>query len=268
VRRERPAPGAAPAGLGNAVEWINAGTEALAPPLQILPAVMRVRLTYAKRARARFISHLELIEIFDRACRRAHLPLAFSQGHRPAPKLRFSPGLPVGAESDCEVVDIDLTAPLPADEIGRRFGAHLPEGLTVLAAAAIALRAPSLEHDLVGFRYHVDIGELLNGDGGAWIDDRLAAFLARESFPLQKRSGRSDKTVDARPLVRRLRRVAPHTVEIDVGFSPAGSLKPTELLAALLDLDAEAARALPLTKTHAFQRPAAAPAIAAAPAPA
>jgi radical SAM-linked protein len=248
---------AAGPGLGNAEEWINAGTEALAPPVVILPAAMRVRLTYAKRARARFISHLELIEVFDRAFRRAHLPLAFSQGHRPAPKLRFSPGLPVGAESDCEVVDIDLTAVLPVDEIARRFGAHLPEGLGILAAESIALRAPSLEHDLTGFRYQVDIGDLLNGDGGAWVDDRLAAFLARDEFPLRKRTGKSEKTVDARPLVHRLTRVAPHTVEIDVGFSPAGSLKPTELLAALLDLDLETARALPLTKTHAFQRVAA-----------
>ncbi|MBX3024483.1 TIGR03960 family B12-binding radical SAM protein [bacterium] len=259
-----PAPAAAQPGLGNAEEWINAGTEALAPPIAILPPRMRIRLTYAKRARARFISHLELIEVFDRACRRAHLPLAFSQGHRPAPRLRFSPGLPVGAESDCEAVDIDLTAALPVDEIARRFGAHLPDGLTILAAEAIALRAPSLEHDLVGFRYRVDIGELFNGDGGAWIDARLSDFLARDAFPLRKRGGRTEKTVDARPLVHRLIRVAPHLVEIDVAFSPAGSLKPTELLAALLDLDVETARALPLTKTHAFRRGADAPQVAAA----
>lgn len=244
-------------GLGNAEEWLNAGTEALAPPVEIRPAAMRVRLTYAKRAKARFISHLELIEVFDRACRRARLPLAFSQGHRPAPKLRFSPGLPVGAESDCEVVDIDLTAVLPAAEIARRFAAHLPDGLRVLAAEAIALRAPSLEHDLSGFRFRVDVRELINGDGGAWIDARLADFLARSEFPLRRRTGKGEKVIDARPLVGRLARVAPHVIEVDVGFSPAGSLKPTELLAALLDLDAATARALPVIKTHAFQRPAA-----------
>lgn len=262
--------GGAPAGpgLGHAQAWLSAGAEALAPAVEVLPAAMRVRLTYAKRARARFISHLELIEVFDRACRRAHLPLAFSQGHRPAPRLRFSPGLPVGAESDCEVVDIDLTAVLPAEEIGRRFGAHLPDGLAVLHAEAIALRAPSLEHDLVGFRYRVDVGELLDGDGGAWIDARLAAFLAGDSYPLHKRSGRTEKTVDARPLVHRLVRVASHLVEIDVGFSPAGSLKPTELLAALLDLPPATARALPLTKTRAFQRAAGTPPPALASAPA
>ncbi len=239
-------------GLGNAEEWLSAGAERLAPAIAGATAVMRVRLTYAKTGRARFISHLELIEVFDRACRRAQLPLAFSQGHRPAPKLRFSPGLPVGAESECEIVDIDLTAALPVEEVGRRFGAHLPEGLRILAAASIGVRAPSPEHDLRGFRYRLDIGDLLDGDGGAWIDARLADFLTRDSFPLQKHTGNGTKTVDVRRLVRRLERVEADCVEIDVSFSPAGSVKPTDLLGAVLGLETARARALPLRKTQAF----------------
>jgi radical SAM family uncharacterized protein/radical SAM-linked protein len=251
TRDATPAPGR---GLGNAEEWINAGTEALAPPLAILPAAMRVRLTYAKRAKARFISHLELIEVIDRACRRAHLPLAFSQGHRPAPKLRFSPGLPVGAESDCEVLDIDLTTALPAVEIAARFGAFLPEGLTVTGAAAIDLRAPSPEHGLAGFRYRVDVREVLEAQGAAWINARLAAFAAAETYPLLKRTGHGEKTIDARALVRRLARHEA-TLELEVAFTAAGSLKPTELIGALFELAPAAARALPLYKTHAFYHP-------------
>ncbi|MDX2171037.1 MAG: TIGR03936 family radical SAM-associated protein, partial [Deltaproteobacteria bacterium] len=261
--------GAAPGrGLGNAEEWINAGTEALAPPLAILPAAMRVRLTYAKRGRARFISHLEMIEVIDRACRRAHLPLAFSQGHRPAPKLRFSPGLPVGAESDCELLDIDLTAVVPAIEVAARFGAFLPEGLSVLDARAIDLRAPSPEHGLAGFGYRVDLRDVLAARGADWIDARLAAFEAAASFPLLKRTGHGEKTIDARARVRRLARQGT-TLEIEVAFTAAGSLKPTELLGALFELTADAARALPLYKTQAFYQasPAAAAPVAVAAAP-
>ncbi|MFN8643063.1 MAG: hypothetical protein U0802_15945 [Candidatus Binatia bacterium] len=155
---------------------------------------------------------------------------------------------------------------LPTEAIARRFGAHLPAA----CASSTPRRwpAPSLEHDLVGFRYRVAVGDLLGADGGTWIDERLAAFLAGDTYPLRKRSGRVEKTVDARPLVHRLVRIAPHTVEIDVGFSPAGSLKPTELLASLLDLSPDTARALPLTKTHAFQRTPDAPRAALASAPA
>lgn len=243
---------AAGRGLGNAEEWLSAGSEALGPRVATAPAAARVRLTYAKRDRARFISHLELIEVFDRAGRRAGLPLAFSHGHRPAPRLRFSPGLPVGAESDCEVLDIDLTEALSLAEVVRRVGEHLPSGLTILAAEALSLRAPSPEHGLAGFRYRIDVAELCNREGGAWIDARLAVFERATSFPMRKRSGANEKQIDARPLVARIARVAPHTVELDVRFTSAGSVKPTDLLGALLDLAPEVARALPLHKTHAF----------------
>jgi radical SAM-linked protein len=214
-----------------------------------------MRLTYAKRGRARFISHLELIEVFDRACRRGRLPLAFSQGHRPAPRLRFSPGLPVGAESDCEVIDIDLSETLAPATVGERFGAHLPEGLHILAVEELTLRTPSPEHDLIGYRYRIDVSDLgLGSDRAAWIDERLRAFCASDAYPMRKRTGqgKADKTIDARPLVARLERIAATIIELDVRFSHAGSVKPTDLLAAILDLEPDAARALPLHKTHAF----------------
>ena len=242
------------AGLGNAEEWLSAGSEALAPPVATGAAAMRVRLTYAKRGRSRFISHLELIEVIDRACRRARLPLAFSQGHRPAPRLRFSPGLALGAESDCEVLDIDLTEALPADEVGHRFGAHLPEGLRVLTAEAVSLRAPSPEAHLEGYRYLIDVGDVIGDGDGAWLDERLATFEQRAAFPMRRRSGKGEKEIDARPLVARIARSAPATVELDVRFTATGSVKPSDLLAAILDLDMVAARSLPLHKTHAFYR--------------
>jgi radical SAM-linked protein len=246
--------------LGNAEEWLSAGSEALAARVATPPACARVRLTYAKRGRARFISHLELIDVFDRACRRAGLPLAFSQGHRPAPRLRFSPGLPVGAESDCEMLDIDLSEALPPAEVGARFGAHLPDGLRIIGAEELSLRAPSPEHDLIGFRYRVDVGELCNGDAGAWIDARFADFNGRSEFPMRKRTGNGEKVIDARLYVDRLERVTPAIVELDVRFTASGSVKPTDLLAAVLGLDPQAARSLPLHKTHTFYRSAATPA--------
>jgi radical SAM family uncharacterized protein/radical SAM-linked protein len=245
-------------GLGNAEEWLSAGTEALVPAVAIADPQLRVRLTYAKRGRARFISHLELIEILDRACRRAELPLAFSRGHRPAPRLRFSPGLPVGAESDCEVVDIDLCETLPVSDVARRLGAHLPDGLQVLAAEALPLNAPSPEHGLLGYRYRVDIAEAPATDDA--IDARLRAFVETPSFRMRKRNGHGEKEIDARPLVTRLVRIAPRVIEADIRFTAAGSVKPTELIAAILSVDPHETRSWPLHKTHAFYAAAESPA--------
>jgi radical SAM-linked protein len=200
--------------------------------------------------RARFISHLELIEVFARALRRADLPVAFSGGHHPQPRLRFSPGLPVGAESECEVIDVDLSDAMPAEEFGRRFGGALPEGLEVIEARLVSLREPSPDIGLSGFRYRVSIAGLDNQ--GTWIDDRLAAFAAALTFPVRKRTPKGEKEVDARALVTRLERIDRDHVELDVRFTPAGSIKPSDVLASVLAVDGGAARALPLVKTHAF----------------
>ncbi len=165
---------------------MSAASEGLVPPVALEdPAAprLRVRVTYRKLDRARFISHLELIQVFARAASRAGLPLAFSRGFHPQPRMRFSPGLPLGAESECEVLDIDLTADLDAAEVGRAFGAQLPEGFSVVEARAIALRAPSPEHGLNGFRYDIAIDGLFNGDGGAGSTSDSTSFAAPPASP-------------------------------------------------------------------------------------
>ena len=243
-------------GLGNAEEWVSAAAEGLAPVQHAVPAAsrVRVRLTYRKVDRARFISHLELIGVFASACRRARLPLAFSQGHRPQPRFRFSPGLPLGAESNCEVLDIDLTQQIAAADVGKVLGAQLPAGLIITDAKHIALSTPSPDAGLTGFRYRVGVDSLYNGDGGAWIDDRLETFVQSKSFPMQKRTKNGGKEVDARSFVMRLERTDTSHLELDIRFGPAGSLKPSDLVAAILGLERETVASLPLRKTHAFYR--------------
>ena len=213
---------------------------------------MRVRLTYWKRGRGRFISHLELIDVFTRALRRARLPVAFSGGHHPQPRLRFSPGLPVGAESDCEIIDIDFTEPLEATEVARRLADQFPEGLGVVSARDVSLREASPDRHLNAFRFRVDVESLFDGDNGSWIDERLATFLDSPTFPVLKQRPKGDKRVDARQLVTRLERVDAAHIELDVRFTAEGSIKPSDFLAAILGVDGALTRSLPMRKTNAF----------------
>jgi radical SAM-linked protein len=247
------APSDATAGLGNAEEWLAAAGEGLAaPPSAPAPALQRIRCTYSKTGAARFISHLELIDVFTRALRRATLPVAYSAGHHPQPRLRFSPGLPVGAESDCEVVDVDFTHTLPVEDFRQRFAGQLPEGLTILDVREVSLREPSPDQGLRGFRYLIDVDSLVDGDDGADLDRRLAEFAGAATFPVRKRRPRGDKEVDACRFVTRAQRIDRCTVELDVRFTNEGSLKPSEFLAAVFDLDETTARALPLRKTTSY----------------
>jgi radical SAM family uncharacterized protein/radical SAM-linked protein len=245
------------AGLGNAEEWLAASSEALAAPLAAQAPLCRIRLSYEKLGRARYISHLEIIDVFVAALRRARLPLAFSAGFRPQPRLRFSPGLPVGAESLCEVIDVDLAEDIAAAAVRDALAAQLPEGMHLTAAESVSLRAASPDRALTGFRYRVDI-RAVAAARGAWIDERLAAFRDAAHFAVVKRTGKGDREIDARALVDRLERVDPHHVEIDVAFSERGSVKPSDVLGTLFELAPNAARALPMRKTHAFYREASA----------
>src|SRR3954464_10112422 len=97
-----------------------------------------VRLRFAKRGKVRFISHRDVARAFERAFRIEELPLAFTQGFAPRPKVSFGLALSVGHESVAEYLDLELRAQVPADELPDRLTAALPEGIDVTGAVALA----------------------------------------------------------------------------------------------------------------------------------
>src|SRR5262249_10404404 len=95
------------------------------------PAIQRVRIRYSRLGEARFLGAKEMATLFARASRRAKLPVAYSQGFHPLPRISFGPALPLGIESEEELLDIELTESMPAAEIGRRLGEELSQGFSV-----------------------------------------------------------------------------------------------------------------------------------------
>lgn len=238
------------AGLGNAEEWLSAGGEALAPVLETSAGRgrTRTRLTYTKLGRARFIGSLELTTLFYRAARRAGLPLAFSQGHHPLPRFAFGPALPVGVESECEMVDIDLLEAWSAADVRAALSGELPEGMTILAAATVSTHAPSIASSIAASRYEIDVNGLRNGNGAGAIRARIAAFNQAADFPVTKFVKGTERTINARPFVSDLDLNDAGIVDATILTGTTGSLKPTVLLTALLGLDAAAASTLRVRK--------------------
>ncbi|MDR3069398.1 MAG: TIGR03936 family radical SAM-associated protein [Propionibacteriaceae bacterium] len=104
------------------------------PPVQQPPPVQRVRLRYAKRGRARFASHRDFSRAFERALRRAKVPMAFSSGFSPHPRISYLNAAPTGAASEAEYVEIALAQRIDPESLMQGLKRALPDGFALLAA--------------------------------------------------------------------------------------------------------------------------------------
>ncbi len=210
------------------------------PPEPTVRTVVRVR--YGKLGRLTALSHLETMHTLIRAVRRARLPVAYSQGYHPKPRLSFGPALPVGVESVCEYVDLELMGQLEAEPVGRALAEQLPEGLTLLEARAVDPRSPSLNESVRAVHYEVEFPEGWSEDA---LRQRISDFQAAEqavvlrSAPPKTRSGKrnprnatpKERHIDLKELVTHLALEGPRRVAFSVRADPSGSAKPAEVLA-------------------------------------
>jgi radical SAM family uncharacterized protein/radical SAM-linked protein len=122
-----------------------------------------VRISFEKIGPARFLSHLEMGTVLARAFRMARVPLVFSEGHHPHPKLAFGPPLPVGIDGPAELIDAELLEPW-SKGLAERLNSVLPEGLNILGGEALPaipnLRRPSLAQLARRARYRLDLADL------------------------------------------------------------------------------------------------------------
>ncbi len=217
------------------------------PPPRPAPSPLRsrVRLRYAKLGRLAALSHLETMHALLRAFRRAGLPMAYSQGYHPKPKVSFGPALPVGVESRCELIDLELVGEVEAADVAARLAPELPEGLSVDSVELIPLGAPSIGETLRAMHYVAVFPE------DPWADGRLGdlvdAYLAQERAVVhrtqapknkdrkrhQKIAGRKQREIDLKDIVTHVGVEGPNRVAFSLRVDPAGSARPAEVLAAI-----------------------------------
>jgi len=182
----------------------------------------RVRLSFKVEGPARYLSQLDFLGAFERALRRADIPVRMSEGFNPRPKLSFPLARPVGVASRGEVCEIELSCPLGLAHLVTALDAELPEGVSILHAKFVA---PNDKARADGVRYTF---RFRTAQEAAKLP--VSTFLARAEYPLV-REGRK-RTLDARRLVRGMERRG-DTLVVDVEAAPDGSLRPQEILAAL-----------------------------------
>ena len=158
---------------------------------------MRIRITFVKEGALRYTGHLDLHKLWERAARRAELPLAYSQGFHPQPKMNMAAALPLGFSSRCEVMDMKLEHDIPLGDLPTRLNTTLPSGLQVVDVEQVDERAPALQTQVASAQYEVTLTESFDR---AALEQRIDSVLASTTIPRERRG----KMYDLRPLIEEL----------------------------------------------------------------
>jgi radical SAM-linked protein len=164
-------------------------------PEQQAPPVQRLRVRYAKRGPARFTSHRDFSRAFERALRRAGVPMAYSSGFSPHPRISYANASPTSAATEAEYLEIGLSEACDPDRVLLALNEVLPPGLRILEVWEA--EGASLPDRLTGSAWIVDLGEVDRGE----LEHAVAELLATDSLLVTRMTKNGLREFDIRSAV-------------------------------------------------------------------
>ena len=163
-------------------------------PEQQAPPVQRLRIRYAKRGRLRFTSHRDFSRAFERAIFRARVPMAYSSGFNPHPRISYAGAAPTGSASEAEYLEIGLAEVVDPDLVRAELEEALPDGLDVLEV--VESTGGSLADRLEASHWLLDVDAPLATAAAA-----VAAFLGADAVPVERMTKKGLRQFDCRAAV-------------------------------------------------------------------
>ena len=198
----------------------------------------RLRILYAKTEPLRYTSNLDVHKTWERTLRRSQLPLSYSQGFHPQPRMIQACPLPLGLTSVCEIIDLWLDADISLDIIEPALSKAMPPGLEILRLSLANLQEPALPTQVIASEYQAI---LLEPMAGIELEGRIKNMLEANQIP----RFRHGKNYDLRPLVEGLQLLPENdhrpTLFMRLSAREGATGRPEEVLSAL-NLDSMAAR--------------------------
>ena len=188
--------------------------------------MIKVRITYTKMGWLKYTSNLDVQKLWERAIRRARLPLAYSQGYHPKPKMNLAAPLPLGFTSSAELIDIWFTEEIAPAEIQQRLAGMFPAGIEIQNVEQIELSGESLQSLVAAGDYRIELRIDLPMEE---LQNRVAAVLQSETLLRTRRS----KAYDLRPLIKDLRILDNTHLAARLTMLPKATGRPEEVLEAM-----------------------------------
>jgi Uncharacterized protein conserved in bacteria (DUF2344) len=250
-----------------------------------LPAVQHLVVRYAKRGKMRFASHRDVARAFERGVRRAGLPIAYSAGFSPHPKISYAGGAPTGVASEAEYLSLALTARQAETQVCQRLDAALPDGIDVIEVTDLGQGqgglgggVPPVAEGSGGLvsssprvgTLHLEASEwrvVLPGVSHAAAEQAVASFLTLGEAPVERLTDKGVRCLDARAAVVEMNVIDADEIPVDpdggqrvattghkdcamlrmVVLHTAPAVRPEDILTALRDGSGIAASSPPLT---------------------
>ncbi len=188
----------------------------MAAPAPTRPAVQHLVVRYAKRGKMRFASHRDVARAFERGVRKAGLPIAYSAGFTPHPKISYAGGAPTGVASEAEYLSLGLTDRQDETQVCQRLDAALPDGIDVIDVTEdVGKGAGTAFGHLEASQWRV----VLPGVGPAAAQRAVAGFLTLGEAPVERLTDKGVRRLDARAAVVEMNVVdmGPTTADPDGG---------------------------------------------------
>lgn len=187
---------------------------------------MRIRLTFSKAGVMRYVGHLDLFRSWERTFRRSNMPLAYSQGFHPQPRLNLACALPLGFTSQCEILDAWLERDYSIAQIQEALAKVLPPGIEIMDINNIDLHAPSLQTQVISSVYIITLL-----DNHPDLEHRLDKLKSAIHLPRVRRN----KPYDLRPLIEEISMLPPdraklQRLRVQLAAREAATGRPEELL--------------------------------------
>ncbi len=196
-----------------------------AQPAQQAPPQQRLRVRYAKRGRARFASHRDIGRAIERALRRASIPMAYSSGFTPHPRISYAGASPTGAASESEYLELGLATRLEPGYVQELLNRALPDGLEIIG---VAEGEGTLADQLTASCWRLD----LPGVTAPIAEQAVAALLAQQEHLVERMTKNGMRSFDVRSAILRLRVEGEGLIDL-VSQIGAPLVRPDDVVTAL-----------------------------------
>ncbi len=198
---------------------------------------MNVRLKFTKGSEVKYISHLDLMRVFQRAIRRTGIPVSYSSGFNPHQEISFGAPLSLGVTSEAEYVDIRLAERVSLDEIKERLNSSMPDGIRILGGMELGDSVKSAMSVVTHARYRIRMS--IDDVSTDVLGESIRKFASQDSIRVMKKQPKKGfelKEIDIKPMIVSMKLIeskeGQHEIECLLLSGSRGNLKPELLMEA------------------------------------